>query len=172
MTKLPAVLNNYNIYDEIEKLVGTDGAIDMPDIAMLTEKLSGSGIAGEVEEAAVGQFQSMEMKIRWRCLSKDYFKAANTAKASQFTLRGSIQYDDSETGATGYYHCKIVVRGKAKTLALGSWEAGKKMECETTLELLYIKVIIDNDTVLELDKLNFKFILNGEDLLEEIRSQI
>ena len=39
------------------------------------------------------------------------------------------------------------------------------------LEILYIKVEINNAVVLELDKLNFVFVLNGKDMLAQIRSQ-
>ena len=39
------------------------------------------------------------------------------------------------------------------------------------MEILYLKVMINNKTTLELDKLNFKFVLNGKDMLAKIRSQ-
>lgn len=45
------------------------------------------------------------------------------------------------------------------------------MESEVELEILYIKVEINNAVVLELDKLNFVFVLNGKDMLAQIRSQ-
>ena len=61
--------------------------------------------------------------------------------------------------------------GKAKTTTLGKVAKGKKMESEVELEILYIKVEINNAVVLELDKLNFVFVLNGKDMLAQIRSQ-
>lgn len=60
---------------------------------------------------------------------------------------------------------------KAKTTTLGKVAKGKKMESEVELEILYIKVEINNAVVLELDKLNFVFVLNGKDMLAQIRSQ-
>ena len=51
-------------------------------------------------------------------------------------------------------------------------EKGKKMECETEIEIMYIKVVVDKETLLELDKLNFVYVLNNEDMLEKIRAQI
>lgn len=67
---------------------------------------------------------------------------------------------------------KIVVRGKATNTNLGKATKGKKMEPEVELEVLYIKIQINNKTTLELDKLNFKFVLNGKDMLAKIRSQV
>lgn len=77
----------------------------------------------------------------------------------------------SKDRATGYYLIRVVVRGKAKTTTLGKVAKGKKMESEVELEILYIKVEINNAVVLELDKLNFVFVLNGKDMLAQIRSQ-
>lgn len=96
----------------------------------------------------------------------------DTTNPPQLTLRASMQCMDPATGPTGYYPVKIVVRGKASTTTLGKVVKGKKGEAEIELEILYIKVMINNTTTLELDKLNFKFILNGKDMLAKIRSQI
>lgn len=62
-------------------------------------------------------------------------------------------------------------KSKAKTTTLGKVAKGKKMESKVELEILYIKVEINNAVVLELDKLNFVFVLNGKDMLAQIRSQ-
>lgn len=40
------------------------------------------------------------------------------------------------------------------------------------MEVMYIKVMIEGETTVELDKLNFKFVLNGKDMMAKIRSQI
>lgn len=95
----------------------------------------------------------------------------DTTNPPQLTLRGSMQVMNSSTGGTDYVPVKIVVRGKATTSSLGKLVKGKKGEPEIELEILYIKVMINNRTTLELDKLNFKFAINGKDMLAKIRSQ-
>ena len=40
------------------------------------------------------------------------------------------------------------------------------------LEIYFIKIVIDGVTELELDKMGFKFILHGEDMLKKIRKQV
>ena len=137
----------------------------------ITDTLDGSGVLGEIEDPVTGQFSSMKMKIPFAVLYEDMFSIMNTTKPPQLTLRGSMQCMDPSTGETGYYPVKIVVRGKASTSNMGKVVKGKKMEPEVELEILYIKIQINNKTVLELDKLNFKFVLNGEDMLAKIRSQ-
>lgn len=170
--QLPEVLNDFNLYGEGEKLVGQDAEITLPELTMVTDTLSGSGIMGEVEDPVTGQFESATMGIKWTCLNRDYFKLLDTTKPLMLTLRGSLQCMDTSTGYTDYYPAKIIVRGKAKTINLGKFEKGKKMESETQIEIMYIKVTVDGETLIELDKLNFKFVLNGEDKLAKIRAQV
>lgn len=170
--QLPEVLNHFNLYNETEKLIGLTGEVELPEFTMINDSLDGSGVLGEIEDPVTGQFESASMKFKWSCLHKDYFKLINTTRPSQLTLRASLQCIDTGTGYTDYYPCKIVVRGKAKTVKLGSAEKGKKMECETEIEVMYIKVVVANKTLFELDKLNFVYILNGVDMLEKIRTQV
>jgi len=162
---IPEVLNHYNVYnDKAEKLIGISGEIELGELEALTDTLEGAGVLGEIEDAVTGQFASIKIKIPFSVLYEDMFSIIDTTNPPQLTLRASMQCMDPTTGATGYYPVKIVVRGKATK--------GKKMEPEVELEVLYIKIQINNKTTLELDKLNFKFVLNGKDMLAKIRSQV
>lgn len=169
---LPEVLNHFNIYnDAARKLIGVSGEIELPELEAITDTLEGSGVLGEIEDPVTGQFSSAKIKIPFAVLYEDYFSVLDTTNPPQLTLRASMQCMDPTTGATGYYPVKIVVRGKASTSNLGKVTKGKKMEAEVEMEILYIMIQINSKTVLELDKLNFKFVLNGKDMLAEIRSQ-
>lgn len=170
---IPEVLNHYNVYnDRAKKLIGISGEIELGELEALTDTIEGAGVLGEIEDAVTGQFSSIKIKIPFSVLYEDMFDIMDTTNPPQLTLRASMQCMDPTTGATGYYPVKIVVRGKATNTSLGKVVKGKKMEPEIELELLYIKIQINNKTTLELDKLNFKFILNGKDMLAEIRSQV
>ena len=61
--------------------------------------------------------------------------------------------------------------GKVKGYKLGKLENGKQMESSVTLSCSYIKIMIADKTVLELDKYNEVFIVNGQDMLAEIKSK-
>lgn len=170
---IPEVLNHYNVYDDrANKLIGVSGEIELPELEALNDTVEGAGVLGEIEDPVTGQFGSETIKIPFSVLYGDMFNLMDTTNPPQLTLRQSVQGMDPTTGATSYYPVKIVVRGKAKTTNLGKVVKGKKGEPEIELEILYIKVMINNQTTLELDKLNFKFVLNGKDMLAGIRSQI
>lgn len=170
---IPEVLNHYNVYnDKAKKLIGISGEIELGELEALTDTLEGAGVLGEIEDAVTGQFASIKIKIPFSVLYEDMFSIIDTTNPPQLTLRASMQCMDPTTGSTGYYPVKIVVRGKATNTNLGKATKGKKMEPEVELEVLYIKIQINNKTTLELDKLNFKFVLNGKDMLAKIRSQV
>ena len=169
---LPEVLNDFNLYGDGEKMIGQTGEVTLPDFTMITDTLQGSGVMGEIEDPVTGQFESATMSFTWACLHENYFKLVNTTKPVTLTLRAALQCMDTETAYTDYYPVKIVVRGKAKTVNLGKAEKGKKMECETEIEVIYIKVEVNKKTLFELDKLNGVYILNGEDMLKKIRQYV
>ena len=153
---IPEVLNHFNIYNGANALVGVSGEVELPELEAITDTVEGT---------------SATIKSPFAVLYSDMFSIVNTTEPPLLTLRGSMQCTDPKTGATGYYPIRVVVRGKAKTTTLGKVAKGKKMESEVELEILYIKVEINNAVVLELDKLNFVFVLNGKDMLAQIRSQ-
>ena len=169
---IPEVINNYNVYDDkARKLIGISGEVELPSLEAITDTIEAAGILGEVEDPVTGQFSSMKIKIPFSNLYTDLFNLMDTTNPPQLTLRGSMQVMNSATGGTDYVPVKIVTRGKSTTSNMGKVSKGKKVEPEIEMEVLYLKVMINNKTTLELDKLNFKYILNGKDMLAKIRSQ-
>lgn len=169
---IPEVINNYNIYDsKAKKLIGISGEVELPSLEAITDTIEAAGILGEVEDPVTGQFSSMKIKIPFSNLYTDQFNLMDTTNPPQLTLRGSMQVMNSATGGTDYVPVKIVTRGKSTTSSMGKLSKGKKGEPEIEMEVLYLKVMINNKTTLELDKLNFKYVLNGKDMLAKIRSQ-
>lgn len=59
-----------------------------------------------------------------------------------------------------------------KGVDLGKLSPGKATGTKNTFEVIYIKVEENGKTLLELDKLNFVYIVNGVDILAVIRGQI
>lgn len=169
---IPELLNHYNVYNEANKLVGVTGDVELPDFESLTETIDGAGVLGEIEAPATGQFSSMTIKIPFSVLYTDMYTLVNSASGANLTLRGSAQFMDPVTGVTSHYPVKVVVRGKCKKHSGGKMTKGKKMDASVELEILYIKIDVNNESMVELDKANFKYVVNGVDLLETIRSQI
>lgn len=168
---IPEKITNYNIYDEGEKLVGVSAEVTLPNLEAMTETISGAGIAGEYESPTPGHFGSITMEIPFRVLIDKSFSLMSP-KGRTITLRASQQSYDVSDGKILNRGLKITIKTLPKGLDLGTLGVGKMTETKNTLEIVYIKIEHDGVTMLELDKLNFIFILNGEDILAEVRNQI
>lgn len=170
---VPELVNNFNVYDDkAKRLIGKSGEIDLGELKAMTDTINLAGFLGEYEAPATGHFSSIKIKIPFTVLYGQIFELLDPSEAIHLTLRGSIQTIGQESFKVDYYGAKIVVRGRMTNTALGKWEKAKKGEPEVELEIIYIKIMIDGEETLELDKLNFKYVINGKDVMAKIRSQI
>lgn len=64
---------------------------------------------------------------------------------------------------------RVVVRGKNKSFEGGSAKQGNGTKSKIKVEILYILIEVNNKSMVELDKLNFVFKVNGKDLMEKVR---
>jgi len=171
MAAIPEKIVNYNVYDEGEKLVGITGEVTLPNFEAMAEEISGAGIAGSFESPTPGHFSSLEMEIPFRTVTNQSFRLA-VPGGRTITLRASQQGYDVSGGQVNYRGLKITVRGLPKGYNLGTAAVGQPTNTTNTIEVLYIKVEENGKTMLELDKLNFIYIVNGVDVLADVRRQI
>lgn len=168
----PEVINNFNVYNDANRIMGTTGEVSLAELQAMTATVSGSGILGEYNTAVIGMFQSMQQEIPFRMIDKDFFGMLNTGEQSKVVLRSSVQQRNRETGGTlSTQNMRVVFRGHPTAAKMGTVKKGDLMNSSITLELTYILVEIGGVTMLELDKLNSIYKVNGKDLLAEIRKQ-
>jgi len=168
---IPEKVVNFNVYDEGEKLVGVSGEVTLPKLEAMTETISGAGIAGEYESATPGHFGSITIDIPFRTLFDQSFKLM-VSGGRTITLRASQQSYDVAGGEVQHRGLKIVLKVMPKGLDLGKLAVGSPTDTKNSLEVLYIKIVENNKTLLELDKQCFVFIVNGVDVLADVRDQI
>lgn len=168
--KIPTLLNNFNTYAGGKKYIGVSSETTLPTFESLTETLEGAGIAGDIEEAVVGCFSSLESETSFQNIGKEYFNFLR--QTDTVTYRGSMQILDMETQTNDFQNVTVVTKGRVKSFELGTLKRGGKGEAKIVRELTYVKVIIDGETMLELDKFNMIYKLDGVDLLQKVRSQI
>lgn len=171
MKNIPEKVVNYNVYDGNEKLVGIAGAITLPNLEAMSETISGAGILGEYDSVSPGHFGPTPIEIPFRLLYDSSFSLFVPGKKT-IILRASQQSYNVNAGKTEYRGLKITLKGAPKGLNLGSLEVGKPTESTNSIELHYIKIEENGNVLLELDKFNFIFAVNGVDVLKDIRSQI
>lgn len=167
---VPEIINNFNVYNNGNALIGVSGAVTLPSLDAITEEVRGAGILGTYETSIVGMYGSMTQEVPFRILDRDIFKLMNPNNLVDLTFRASAQSTVKSTGAVSYSGMRVVERGRLKSFTPGKLEQGKQMDASVTLELLYILVEVDGKVMLEYDKLNSVFIVDGVDLLEKVRA--
>ena len=170
IANVPEVINNDNVYNNGNVLVGVSGAVSLPSFDAITETVSGAGILGTYDTAVVGMYGSMSQEVPFRVLDSDIFSLMNPSELVDLTFRASAQSTVKSTGAIDYKSMRVVERGRLKSFTPGKLELGKQMDASVTLELLYILIEVDGRTKLEYDKLNSVFVVNGKDLLGKVRA--
>ena len=93
-------------------------------------------------------------------------------RAVALEARGANQYWDS--GANKYVMdtVRVVIRGRSKAMAGGSWEPASTVDATNTIETTYIKYEVNGKTLLEVDKYAYKFVAGGEDIMQPIRDAL
>jgi hypothetical protein len=168
MKNIPDKLTLFNVYKDGSKLIGVGEEVTLPDVEMGTETLSGPGILGEIDMPGKVNIGSMEQEISFRMLDEDIFSVMDLGEGVSLTLRAGMQRM-SGTGGIEEVGIRVVERGIFKGMTTGSLKQGGPMSAGVKLELLYIRIEIDGEEKLEIDKLNCVYKVNGKDVLKKAR---
>jgi hypothetical protein len=171
MSKKSEMLNNFNAYNDGNKLIGCTSEFSLPDIETMTETISALGLLGEVEVPAIGHISAMEMEIPFLNLADDIFKLFNPVSGVSLTLRGSMQCVNPSTQAKSFTAVRIVVKGSCKKITGGSFKPGSPGNPSVTTTVNYLLVEYDGKKKLEIDKLNGVFKVNDKNILSSITKQ-
>ena len=151
------------------KLLSDVTTLTMPDLELLSETLRGAGINGEIDLPTYGQFGSLVVEVSHNGLSKDTIRTFGM-EAQELEHRWASQVLNSDTGNSEVVGKKLIFRGLPKKLGLGSIEPNKAEESSSAFELVYMKYVIGNDSVIEIDKLNDVFKVDGVDYSAAVRN--
>lgn len=165
---IPIRIANFNAYSGDNKLVGVTGEVTLPNLEEMTETVSGAGIFGEIDVATPGHFGSLSVEIPFRMLTDQAFALMNH-DGKAVTLRGAAQFLNEKTGATEMKSMKIILKGPGKGLDLGKMGVAQGTETKYTMEVWYMKVIIEDKVYVELDKLNSVYVLNGKNMVSNLK---
>ena len=168
---IPTQNVNFAVYNsESQDMLGI-AEVTLPDFEAMTETISGAGLAGELEMPVLGHFGSMTTEISWRTMTTDATKLL--AQRGHFIdLRGSIEQYNERTGGISSMPMKITILGISKSLGLGNLNVGTGSDTATTLEIAYIKILLNGREVVEFDRFNYIFRVHGVDYLASVRRDL
>jgi P2 family phage contractile tail tube protein len=167
---VPEKLINFRVYLDGTDLLGTSD-VELPSLEAMTETVKGAGVAGEVDSPVVGHYGSMGLTLNWRTVTGNTTILAQP-KAHQLDLRGSMQVYDASDGQYLTKALKVVVKAVPKNTQLGKLDVGAAQEAVSEFEVNYIKVLVDGEEKIEIDKYNFICKIEGEDYLQSVRDNL
>ena len=167
MNQLPDKLIGFKVYSAAEDLIGV-ADVELPTMTAVSEGMQGAGIAGEIDTPAFGQFSGMQIGLTFRTISGDAV-ALLAPKVQSLDIRGAIQSHDAGNSKLLTIPVKILVKTLPKEMNLGRLAMGVKTDTVNNFEVMYIKVWVGDQEILELDKLNYIFRVNGEDYFADTR---
>ena len=167
---IPNVLTDAKVYRSGGPLIGI-AKVTTPKYEFLTETINGLGIAGEVEAPVKGHLKSMALGFTWNTTTESAIELL-VPEAHQLEIYANIQYYDAGKGTYEDVPAKILSKAVPKSVASGNMEPAKKMDAETELEVYYLKYWIGGKEMIEADKFNYIFKVNGVDYLARVRANL
>ncbi len=166
----PEVVNRFNVYNGADRLVGVSGEVSLAELNAITATVSGAGILGEYSTAVIGMFQDMQQEIPFRMVNNEFFRLMDTSRQAEIVLRAGLQCVDRKTGgALAEQGMRIAFRGRPVAFKPGKLKQADLMDASVTLALTYYLIEMGGVKMMELDKLNEIYVVNGRDLMAEIR---
>lgn len=139
-----------------------------PKLTRKMEEFRGGTMTGPIQ-VDVGN-ELMEMSFVTGGAEYDLIKyyAAKTVDATLFRFAAAYQCDDTAAINT----LEIVVRGRMREFDTGAQTAGELGETTITVPCAYYKCTQNGIVLAELDPLNCKEVINGTDLLADVRAAL
>lgn len=167
---LPKKLKHMNLFNDGNSYVGQVASVTLPTLTRKLEAWRGGGMEGPVK-ADLGHGDD-GLQLEWTLGGWDLtsLRQFGAVKVDGVMLRfaGSVQRDDTgEVSAV-----EVVARGRHEEIDFGDAKSGEDTEHKINTALTYYKLSVDGEVLIEIDLLNFVYIVDGDDLLAEHRKAI
>ena len=169
--EMPEILRDFRVYQS----GGNDlkGVVDvtLPSLEAMTETVKGAGIAGEYETAIIGMYKSMTLSLKWG-VATTFLLSLSAPKIHELDLRGGIQIRDEASATMRTVAMRVAVRCMPKKTEIGKFEKGGGMDSSNEFECTYLKITLDGKDMIEIDKLNYKCVIDGKDYLADLKDAL
>lgn len=168
---IPEVIAGYNAYfgDRDDQLIGMTGEVTLANLQAMTAEISGAGIAGSYSAPVAGYFQDISQDIPFRATYPQVVKMMDPTSRCRVSIRGMMQVVDRSTGLRDNVPFRYVVGGAATALNPGSMQLGNPMGSTITISATYVLFEMAGEKLIEIDKLNNICVIDGKDVLEEVK---
>jgi P2 family phage contractile tail tube protein len=172
MKDIPTLINDANVYVDEANWLGKS-EVELPSIAHKVIEMKQFGISGSMEVPLIGHIDKLDGKIKFKAIEPDALNVIyNPKKAPLLDVRAAQQKYNTSSGEIVIEDIKITMRAFFKNVKIQSMKQGSDSESEADYAAHYFKMEINGQEVLEIDKFNYIYKVNGEDILAEVRSAL
>lgn len=167
---LPKKLKHMNIFNDGNSHQGEAKTVTLPTLTRKMEAFRAAGMDGPaMVDLGLGD-DGIKLSYTlggWSLLTLRQYGAVR-ADGVMLRFMGSVQRDDTGEDSA----VEVVVRGRHEELNFGESSPGEDTEHEITTTCTYYRLVVDGEDIIEIDILNFVFIVDGVDLLAAHRRNI
>lgn len=144
-------------------------SVTLPSIEKLTDTIKGSGIIGEIDLPTYGQIGSMETEVATRATND---KWGTLITANEIEYRWVTDVVDPSTAKVTVYSHKAFLKVINKKAEEGKLESGSAQDGSASFEVIAYKRIINGNEILNIDKLNRIYAINGVNMFDNINQYL
>ena len=166
----PESLIDFKVYEDKNDYLGV-AQVGLPDIAYITQTITGAGIAGNVEAVLIGMMDVMTTTMQFRSCTDAAAKLAKPI-AHQIDLRVAEQYWDSVGGQRVVQADKYVMKIIPKKTAAGNVTPASPADANGEYSTYYYAAYKDGKQLWEIDPHNYICVIDGVDYLAPVRKAL
>lgn len=142
--------------------------VTIPKLTRKMEEFRGGTMTGPIQADLGNELMEMSFVAGGAEYELIQYYAAKTADAT--SLRFSAAYQSDDTAAINAV--EILVRGRIREFDVGAQTAGELGETTITVPCAYYRCTQNGRVLTELDPLNCIEVINGTDMLAEVRAAL
>ncbi len=161
---------NANIYLNGENLVGQAKELDLPKIKPKFADVQGLGLYGEAE-VPIG-LEKMEARIMMNSVYPEFIKAVSNPKKANVLIARSTITQYGQDGVIEDLPLKAELRGFFKESDTGKFKKAEGVEAEATMSVIYYKLEVNGQVLVEIDVFNNIYKVDGENILQDFKNNL
>ena len=170
MSKQPEAYIDFEVYEGKTNYCGISKA-DLPNIAYLTQQITGAGIAGNIEAVLTGMVDAMTLGLEFRSAT-DAAVALMTPVKHELDLRVAEQYWDTNSQKKEVLADKYVLVVIPKNFNPGSVAPASPADTKSEFSVYYYAGFKDGKKMWEIDPFNYICVIDGVDYMADVRKAL
>lgn len=170
MSKQPEAYIDFEVYEDAVNLVGV-AKVALPDVAYLTQTITGAGIAGNVEAILSGMVEAMTTTFNFRSVTDAATKLMRPEK-HQLDLRVAEQYWDTVNVKKEIQADKYVMVALPKSTKPGTIAPASTADTSGEYSVYRYEAYKDGKTLWKIDPFNYICEVDGVDYMAPIRKAL